>query len=110
MTAIDWNYHVNLPQAKTKSGEERITRKYNPRTRQWDMKIVKVEKGYEYVPVLLSRMLNRRMNDTDSVTRQVSLNDSNPALISPTIAHIPPPATKDIVQRESRFASDKSSK
>jgi hypothetical protein len=111
LTAIDWNYHVNLPQATTKSGEERITRKYNPRTRQWDVKIVKVQKGYEYVPVLISRMLNRRICDADGVTRHISLNDSNPVLISPTIAHIPPPATKEIVQRKSRFASDdKSSK
>ena len=110
MTAIDWNYHANLPQAKTKSGQERITRKYNPRTRQWDVKIVKVEKGYEYIPVLISRIFNRRINDADSVTRHISLNESNPALISPTIAHIPPPATKEIVQRKSRFASEKSSK
>ena len=110
MTAIDWNYHANLPQAKTKSGQELITRKYNPRTRQWDVKIVKVEKGYEYIPVLISRIFNRRVNDGDSVTRHISLNENNPALVSPTIAHIPPPATKEIVQRKSRFASENSSK
>ena len=33
LAAIDWNYHANLPQAKTESGEEIITRKYNPGTR-----------------------------------------------------------------------------
>ena len=111
LTAIDWNYHVDIPQAKTKSGEERITRKYNPRTRQWDVKIVKIEKGYEYIPELISRILNRRINDLESVTRHISLNESNPALISPTIAHVPPPKTKEIIQRKSRFASvgDKSS-
>ena len=38
LTAIDWNYHMNLPQAKTSSGEEIVTRKYKPRTRQWDVK------------------------------------------------------------------------
>ena len=74
------------------------------------MKIVKVEKGYEYIPELISRIFNRRINDTDSVTRHISLNESNPALISPTIAHVPPLATKEIVQRKSRFASEKSSK
>ena len=49
--AIYWNYHVDIPLAK--SGEERITRKYNQRTRQWDVKIVKVKKGYEYIPALI---------------------------------------------------------
>ena len=38
LAAIDWNYHLNLPQAKTTSGDEVITRKYNNRTRQWGRK------------------------------------------------------------------------
>lgn len=103
---MDWNYHVNLPQAKKSSGEEIVTRKYNPRTRQWDVKVVKVAKGYEYIPVLISKILSRRMHDVNSVTRNVSLNESDPALISPTIAHVPPPPTKEIVQR-SRFGMNK---
>jgi hypothetical protein len=106
LAAIDWNFHANLPQAKTKSGEEIITRKYNPRTRQWDVKIVKVEKGYEYIPLLMSRILRRREVDVESVARHVSLNESDPGLISPTIAHIPPVPTKEIVQRKSRFCKD----
>jgi hypothetical protein len=106
LAAIDWNYHLNLPQAKTSSGDEIITRKYNPRTRQWDVKVVKVEKGYEYIPILLSRILRRRQIDVESVARHVSLNDSDPALISPTIAHIPPVPTKQIVKRKSRFSKD----
>lgn len=85
---------------------EIVTRKYNPRTRQWDVKIVKVEKGYEYIPVLMSRILRRRKIDVESVARHVSLNDSDPALISPTIAHIPSVPTKEIVQRKSRFSKD----
>jgi hypothetical protein len=98
LAAIDWNYHLNLPQAKTSSGDEIITRKYN--------EVVKVEKGYEYIPILLSRILRRRQIDVESVARHVSLNDSDPALISPTIAHIPPVPTKQIVKRKSRFSKD----
>jgi hypothetical protein len=30
-----------------------VTRKYNPITRQWDVKVVKVEKGYDYIPLLI---------------------------------------------------------
>lgn len=68
--------------------------------------MVKVEKGYEYIPVLISRILRRREIDVESVARHVSLNVSDPALISPTIAHDPPAPTKEIVKRKSRFSKD----
>ena len=103
LTAIDWNFHINLEQMTSKSGEEVVTRKYNPRTREWDIKKVKCVKGYEYIPVLISRILRRRLMDVESVKVRVDLNQSDPALISPTIAHVPPPPTKEIVARRSRF-------
>ena len=70
-------------------GGDVVTRKYNPRTQQWDLKVVKVEKEYDYIPVLISKILKRRVNDDDDggVTRAIDLNASDPALISPTIAH-----------------------
>ena len=69
---------------------------------------MKVEKGYEYIPVLLSKILKSRVDDDDvgGVTRVVDLNTSDPALISPTIAHLPPPPTKEIADRRSRFAKE----
>jgi hypothetical protein len=70
------------------------------------VKIVKVAKGYEYITVLISRILKRRLDDVDSVMRNVFLNISNPALISPTIAHVPPPPTKEIVETKSRFIKE----
>ena len=103
LTAIDWNFHLHLPQKKSNSGEGMVTRKYNPRTRQWDIKKVMCEKGYEYIPVLISRMFRRRERDLDSVNKIVDLNKSDPALIAPTTAHVPPPPTKDIAFRKSRF-------
>lgn len=103
LTAIDWNFHVDLPQKTSTSGDEIVTRKYNPRTRQWDIKKVKYEKGYDYIPVLISHMMRRRAMDIDPVTTQVDLNKSDPALISPTIAHVPPPTATEIIARRSRF-------
>lgn len=106
LTAIDWNFHLGLPQKKSKSGEGMVTRKYNPRTRQWDIKKFMCEKGYEYIPVLISHILRRREMDPDSVNKVVDLNKSDPALISPTTAHIPPPSTKEIAARRSRFTKE----
>jgi hypothetical protein len=66
--------------------------------------VVKVEKAYDYIPVLIANILKRRLGDDDQgVTRAIDLNASDPALISPTIAHLPPPPTKEIVDRRSRF-------
>ena len=73
LAAIDWNYHINLPQATKKSGDATVTRKYNQRTRQWDQKIIKVSKGYEYVPDLMATILRRRQQDVGGVTQNVSL-------------------------------------
>ena len=103
MAVIDWNYHLNLPIATSKAGVEIVTRGYNRRTRQWDIKHVKVDKRYGYIPVLMAKIINLILNDLGSVTRTVPLNVSDPGNIAPTIAHTPAPATKDIPQRESRF-------
>ena len=103
LATIDWNFHINLPNAKSKSGVEMITRRYNRRTRQWDVKKVKVDKGYDYIPIMMSKIINMRLHDIENVTRHVSLNVSDPGNIAPTIAHTPAPATKDIPQRKSRF-------
>ncbi|XP_028404813.1 uncharacterized protein LOC114527380 [Dendronephthya gigantea] len=101
--AIDWNYHLNIPIAKSKSGEDRTTRRYNRRTRQWDLKNVKVQKRYEYIPIMMSKILNHRMYDQEGVACPVPLNASDPGNNAPTIAPTPAPATKDIPQRKSRF-------
>jgi hypothetical protein len=94
---------LNREQAVSQSGEKLVTRKYNPRTRQWDVKIIKVNKGYEYIPVLITKILRREV-DTEGVTQVVALNTSDPALIARTTAHVPPPPTKEIANRKSRFS------
>ena len=84
-----------------------VTRKYNQRTRQWDQKIIKVSKGYEYVPVLMAVILRRRQQDVGAATQHMSLNESDPQIISPTIAHVQAPPSMDIIHRRSRFADRK---
>ena len=106
MASIDWNFHINLLVAKGKaSGQDLVSRKYNPRTRQWDLKVIKVDKGYEYIPTLIAKVLRRIMQDVDYITRNVSLNESDPPIIAPTIAHIPPPSIDEIIKRRSRFST-----
>ena len=52
---------------------------------------------------MIAKILKRRMEDIECVTRNVSLNESDPAIIAPTIAHIAPSPMSEIVKR-SRFS------
>lgn len=104
LTAIDWNYHLNQAVATTKAGDMIVSRKYNQRTKEWNSRVVKVKKGYEYIPVLMARIMKMRKEDANKVTRNVPLNDSDPALLAPTIAAKPPPSSKELfLLRKSRF-------
>ena len=104
MAAIDWNFHLKLESATTKAGEVRVSRKYNQRTKEWNSKVVKIKKNYEYMPMLTARIFRLRNEDGGAVARHVSLNVSDPALIAPTIAEKPPPPSKELFERQkSRF-------
>lgn len=46
-------------------------------------------------------MIRRRDADSGKITKVVDLNQSDPAMIAPTIAHIPRPSTKEIAARRS---------
>ena len=104
LAAIDWNYHLNQAVATTKAGDMIVSRKYNQRTKEWNSRVVKVKKGYEYIPVLMARIMKLRKEDANKVTRNVPLNDSDPALLAPTIAAKPAPSSKELfLLRKSRF-------
>ena len=47
------------------------------------MKIVKADKGYEFIPLLIAKMFHARMpgcQDVDLFAKHVSLNESDPRL------------------------------
>ena len=60
--------------------------------------------------MLMAKILKARKEDVDVVTRQVSLNQSDPALLAPTIAENPAPPSKElfIVRRSKPSDSEKS--
>ena len=96
LAAIAWNYHLNQAVATTEAGDMIVSRKYNQRTKEWNSRVVKVKKGYEYIPVLMARKLKLRKEDANKVTQNAPLNDSDPALLAPTIAAKPAPSSKEL--------------
>ena len=51
---------MNLEAATTKAGEQIVTRKYNQRTKDWDVKIITVKKKFEYLSVMMAKIFNTR--------------------------------------------------
>lgn len=68
-----------------------VSSKYNQRTKEWNSKVVKVKKKYEYIPMFMARIMRMRKDNANKVTCNIPLNVSDPALLAPTITAKPPP-------------------
>ena len=63
-----------------------------------------MKKKYEYIPILIARIMRMRKDDANKVTCNISLNNSDPALLALTIAAKPPPPFRELFQeKRSRF-------
>ena len=73
---IDWNYHLHLPPATNppKNQKNRCSAESN---------IIKADKGYEFITPVIANILHARLHDVDIVTRNISLNASDPQLLAP---------------------------
>ena len=112
LAAIDWNFHVNRGQAMSKSGDKQLVmRKYNQRTKEWNAKIVKEEKTLRYIPMLMAKILHKRLFGIDRITHHVSLSEDDPARIAPTITQGPPMTSTELFaarQTKTCFSKEKS--
>ena len=97
LAAIDWNYHLDRKVAVgSKGGKARYTRKYNQPTKEWNTRIIKVDKDYDYVPVIMAKVFRRRMEDVFHIDRHMSLSENDPERIASTIAHTAPVSAKEL--------------
>ena len=105
LAAIDWNYHRDRSAAVgCKGGEARYSRKYNQRTKEWNTRIIKVDKDFAYIPILMARVFRRRTEDVLWIDRHMSLPEEDPERIAPTIAHNAPVSSKELFERhKTRF-------
>ena len=95
---------MGLSPATNRSGHEITSQKYNQRTQQWDVRTVKQNKSYSYIPLLMARIFHARIEDTQPITRNVSLNAGDPRLLATAIAAKLPPSSTDLLQRQSRLS------
>lgn len=70
---------------------------FNKNSGRWRAVLVKEKKEYVYIPNLLAEMFKSRIEDTGSITRRVTLMETDPRRISSTIAPVSPKPTSEIV-------------
>ena len=105
LAAVDWNYHVSRPISVNDNGEARHTRKYNQRTKEWNTKVVKVSKDFQYIPIIMAKIFKQRIDDTSPIDRHISMSEDDPARIAPTIAQVTPVSSKELFLRhQTRFS------
>ena len=96
----------------SKSGDKQLVmRKYNQRTKEWNAKIVKEEKTLRYIPMLMAKILHKRLFRIDRMTHHVSLSEDDPARIAPTITQAPPMSSTELFaarQTKTCFSKEKS--
>ena len=76
---------------------------YSKNSNRWTVSKVKVPKTYSHIPGLLRDIVQRR-TDSKGARSRVYLTSEDPRLIQPSIAPIPAPTTKSLVEEHhSRF-------
>ena len=82
LAAIDWNYHLDIPEQEDVLGEVAVTQKYNQRTKSWNVKTVKQAKDYGYIWMLLAKVFRLRVEDNENMQRAVPMEADDPRRIA----------------------------
>ena len=114
MTTLDWNYwyHNGFSFSTTEDHADTIiARKYNQRTKSWDVRILKVSKDCGYIWMLVEKIFKLCIDEDDYlITREVCLEPDDPRIISPTIVESEPlPAHELLARCRNRFSQISSS-
>ena len=73
-------------------------------TQEWNTHIIKVDKDFAYIPILMAKFFRRRIDDVLRIDRHMSLSEDDPERIAPTIAHTAPISSKELFERhKTRF-------
>uniref|UniRef100_A0A1A8BJ85 Uncharacterized protein n=1 Tax=Nothobranchius kadleci TaxID=1051664 RepID=A0A1A8BJ85_NOTKA len=76
---------------------DRFKRKYNKNARRYSVYSLKSEKGYEYIPVLQSKIINERLARGVGMPRTRSMRDDDPRRLG-LVPPIAPPPISELVQ------------
>uniref|UniRef100_A0A1A8PZ00 Uncharacterized protein n=1 Tax=Nothobranchius pienaari TaxID=704102 RepID=A0A1A8PZ00_9TELE len=97
LAALDYNFHLNRPAIRNAEGQLIFKRKYNKNARRYSVYSLKSEKGYEYIPVLQSKIINERLARGVGMPRTRSMRDDDPRRLG-LVPPIAPPPISELVQ------------
>ena len=99
LAALDYSHHKDREVRRNAKGETIWKRKYNKSSKRWTAYQEKEAKTYPYIPELMKHIAN-----AFDPKKQFAATYADPNLLSPTIAPVPPVATKVLAaERVSRF-------
>ena len=90
LPAIDWNYHIETKTAINAYGETSVSRKYNQRTKTWNVRVLKESKDYQYIWMLMAKVFRLRSGDEGGIQRAIAMDTDDPRRIARTIDEAPP--------------------
>lgn len=103
LAALDRNFHLFREVI-----DGRFKKLYSKRSGNWPVEEVKEGKAYKYWPVLVSEILQKRVDDKETATRPVVLTPTDPKHLAPTTTMKESPATEVLVAAKlSRFTKKK---
>lgn len=104
LAALDHNGHLDRTVITNKDGSVRYQRVFQKKSSRWSVTPCKIHKEYKYIPQVVQRILQKRLDDDIGMNRIVALEVDDPRRVSAHLAPIPPPPTRQIVnEQKSRF-------
>ena len=77
---------------------------FSKRTKRWCYVRVMEPKPFLYIPKLLQKVFEKRINSEETVNKRIGLVSEDPRRIAPNIAPVPPPSVKSLIEEhQSRF-------
>ena len=105
IAVMDHNNNLARDPALSASGDLKYHKVYSKRSKNWSAQVTKTDETYDFWPLLVSRILKKRVADQETVLRKVITPADHPKNIAPTIAMKPVPKTSDLVQKSlSRYS------
>ena len=98
LAAIDHNCHLFRNPSLTKDGKTKYQKTYNKRSKNYKVTTVLEEKTYPYWKTLACKILEKRVEDTETIVRKVDVSDDHPKKISSSISMKAIPKTDELVK------------
>ena len=90
----------------TKGGKQKYNKVYSKRSKNWRIITVQEDKTFDFWVPLTVGILQKRVDDDESILTKTIVSADHPKKIASSIAMKPVPSTADLVQQNlSRFAN-----